>query len=135
LQKKLSIEEQIARHSPELDRALVKDLLERLPELKSSLDQHLAENDELLPYVFLPAAVLYLSERMLQGGLKDETLDRFADFINGAVALKQTSSDDLVCIAVLVEIYGSVIWPRMEFLLDEASSRMLHEYLNWKPSM
>ncbi len=60
------------------DEAFVATLLSAVPELTRSYEEHLRDNDELLPYVYLPDAVRELEHLMLHDRLNADTCQRFA---------------------------------------------------------
>jgi hypothetical protein len=66
------------RYPIEKQRDIVAKLLADLPELRASYEEHVANNDELLPYAYLPDAVRDVQNKMRSGLLTPKFLDRTA---------------------------------------------------------
>ena len=72
-------------HPPQDEVELVVRLLDAVPELADSYHEHLLDNDELLPYHYLPDAVRALELMMHQGRLTEETRSQVAALIEAAL--------------------------------------------------
>lgn len=85
------------------DDAFVARVLDAAPTLADSYREHLSDNGELLPYVYLPDAVRALELQMREGELDQETCSRFAAVIEAGLA-EGGSVRNLVLLGLIDEI-------------------------------
>ena len=77
-------------------------LLEAVPELADSYAEHLSDNDELLPYHYLPDAVRALELMMHEGRLHRNARVKVAEVIEAALA-EESSVRNLALLGLVEE--------------------------------
>lgn len=94
------------------DAALVGKLLEAIPDLTVSYNEQLANNDELLPYVYLPDAVRALESQLNEGTLSAEDCGRLSIILEDALR-SGGSARNLALLGLTGEIANSHVMSRM----------------------
>ena len=105
---------------------VVAKLLDALPELRPAYMQHIADNAEPLPYVFLADAVRYIEHELDCRNLPEHFLDRFAQAIEDALE-SDPDSHDLIGIGILEAIKSSTLWEKMSNRLGKRSLDVVSE--------
>jgi hypothetical protein len=107
--------------------AIVSTLLRAMPELEPSYREHLTDNRELLPYVFLPDAVRDAQRQMDSKMFPSDFFDRFAKAIEDALE-SDPESHDLIAIGLLEELKASPrLWEVMRNKLGRRTTEVLNE--------
>jgi hypothetical protein len=99
----------VQRYPLDRQRKVVAKLIEAVPELEASYKEHLTDNDELLPYVYLPDAVRDLVCQMHSKMLSDDVYDRLANAIEN-VLTSDPEAHDLITLGLLDEMRESELW-------------------------
>lgn len=124
------------------DAALVANVLKAIPELADSYKDHLDDNGELLPYVYLPDAVRALEVQLQEGKLTVDSCAKLAEVMEQALS-EGGSVQNLALIGLTDEIAYSHITSRrnaqrslldlMRNVLGERTKRAISETLAPSP--
>jgi hypothetical protein len=107
--------------------AIVSRLLHAMPELEPSYKEHIVDNRELLPYVFLPDAIRDAQRQMDDHSLPSDFFDRFAKAIE-EVLQTDPASHDLIAIGVLEELRASPrFWQRVKDKVGRRTMDVINE--------
>jgi len=83
----------------------VLDLIDRVPLLRPIYNEHVHDNHELIPYVFMgdvTRVVLALHDDTLRGnGVADERLTELLDALETGMASSEKSVQDMIAVSVL----------------------------------
>lgn len=110
------------RYPLDKQKQMVANFIAAIPEIRPSYDEHIADNDELLPYDYLPNAIRALSQLAQGGQLNDDVYDRLADLMESTLR-SEPDAIDLIALGVLEELRDSSLWQRIK---DRLGPRTLH---------
>jgi hypothetical protein len=123
------------RESEKVFRPIVQAIVNAVPELRESYEEHLKDHDgESLSYIYLPDAVRDLEKRFVPGGgLTIETIRRLCSAIEMAVETDNLDARDLIGLALLDEIEDSRMWSVMRSEFGPRTRQLLLEGWGWIP--
>jgi hypothetical protein len=106
----------------ERQQSIVRTLVDELPELRASYQEHMSEREGLLPYVYLPDAVRDLEAKAKAGRLPEDFVDRLATALE-TMLLSDPGSHNLITLGLLEELINTELWSRLK---DHLGPRTLH---------